>query len=256
MMPTPAQDLALATDLVRTAGDLARSMRDRGLAVREKTSRSDVVTAADEAAELLVSTRLRTTHPEDGIVGEEGAQQPSASGRTWVIDPVDGTYNFASGLAHWCCALALRDDEGTALGAVYQPQSGELWAVARGEGTTLDGEPLPPLVDAPLAQVCAATYLHPTWFAREGVREAWQRAATRAATMRMLGSGSVDLASVASGRLGVWFQHSCPEWDWLPGQALVEGAGGATRVVAAGGVDWFVAGLPTAVDEVCALLVG
>lgn len=254
--PTVEQDLALAADLVRTAGDMALSMRDRGLSVRQKTSRSDVVTAADESAELLVSTRLRGTRPDDGIVGEEGAQQVSRSGRTWVVDPVDGTYNFASGLGHWCSALALRDDEGTVLGAVYQPQTGELWVGGRSLPTTLGGEPLPPLEDAPLAELCAATYLHPTWFADDGVRGAWQRAASRAATIRMLGSGSVDLASVASGRIGVWFQHSCPEWDWLPGQALVEAAGGTTQVVPAGGVDWFVAGRPTAVAEVAALLRG
>src|SRR4051794_13285084 len=94
-----------------------------GLTTEHKTSISDVVSAADHAAEELVVARLRAERPDDGIVGEEGTSD-AGRGRTWYVDPVDGTYNFLSGLSIWCAAIALDET----LGAVYHPAAGELWA--------------------------------------------------------------------------------------------------------------------------------
>jgi myo-inositol-1(or 4)-monophosphatase len=251
-----ADDAALAASLVRDAGTLARRMRDDGLEQVRKTSVSDIVTAADHAAEELVVRRLREARPEDGIVGEEGTEHPSSSGRTWVIDPVDGTYNFFHGVPWWCSALALTDGDDVRLGAVFGPQDGSLWLGGPSLPTTRDGVPVEPLADPPLGTVSAATYLHPTRLADPGIAGAWARAASLPATVRMLGSASMDLSAVADGRLGVWFQHGVAAWDWLPGCALVLGAGGAATQVDAGGVTWSVAGTPSAVRETVAALVG
>ena len=258
------EDFALAESLVREAGALALAMRAEGLTGKQKTSVSDVVTAADQAAEKLVLETLRRLRPEDGILGEEGASHEGTSGRTWVIDPVDGTYNFLSGSTYWCSALALRANEATAaeeeppvlLGAVYQPQEDRLWLGGPGRNATLNGEPLAPIADADLDRLSAGTYLHPTWLRREDVAGPWTRAAAGTATLRMLGSGSCDLGSVASGRLGAWFQHSCPEWDWLPGKAIVEAAGGTTAVLEVHGFRWHIAGPAAAVREIQRLLAG
>ena len=96
-------DFALAAATVREAGLLAATMRRAGVATETKTSVSDVVTAADRAAEALIVDRLRAARPGDGLVGEEGTDEPAGqSGRTWFIDPVDGTYNFTRGLPMWC----------------------------------------------------------------------------------------------------------------------------------------------------------
>src|SRR5699024_12077401 len=89
---------------------------EQGISTEQKTSVSDVVTEADRAAEKFVAGVLEAIRAEDGIVGEEGAQRKSQSGRTWVIDPVDGTYNFTNGSDYWCSALALSDASGTVLG--------------------------------------------------------------------------------------------------------------------------------------------
>ncbi|MER1996119.1 MAG: inositol monophosphatase family protein [Arthrobacter sp.] len=258
-------DFALAGSLVREAGTLALAMRTEGLTGKQKTSVSDVVTAADHAAEKLVLETLRRLRPEDGIVGEEGASHEGTSGRTWVIDPVDGTYNFVSGSTYWCSALALRAAEPAAgaeeephvlLGAVYQPQENRLWLGGPGRNSTLNGEPLRPLEDADLDRLSAGTYLHPTWLRRDDVAGPWTSAAAGAATLRMLGSGSCDLGSVAAGRLGAWFQHSCPEWDWLPGKAIVEAAGGTTAVLEVNGFRWHIAGPASAVREIQHRLAG
>jgi myo-inositol-1(or 4)-monophosphatase len=244
-------DLELATELVRAAGDLAARMLREGLTVQQKTSISDVVSAADHAAEDLVVSRLRAERPDDGIVGEEGTSD-AGSGRTWYVDPVDGTYNFLSNLPTWCAAIAL--DE--LLGAVYQPAADELWAGGPDHPTTCNGRPLEPVRDRALAEVSLVTYLHPTTLSDDAVREPLLRVMQGAATVRMLGSGSVELAAVAAGRLGASVQVNSLPWDWLPGAALVRGAGGAAEVVEVDDRLWHVAGPRQAVDEIIALLGG
>ncbi|MBN9619336.1 MAG: inositol monophosphatase [Actinobacteria bacterium] len=241
-------DLALAAALVRDAGDLAARMLGEGLSVERKTSVSDVVSAADRAAEELVVGRLRAERPDDGIVGEEGAS--IAGARTWYVDPVDGTYNFLSGLPIWCAGVAL----GETLGAVYQPAAGELWCGGPEHPTTRNEVPLAPLADRPLAEVSVVTYLHPTTLPDASLREPLLRVMQGAATVRMLGSGLVELAAVAAGRVGVSVQADSLPWDWLPGAALVRGVGGSAEVVEAEGHRWHVAGNRQAAAEAVALL--
>ncbi|MBD8869786.1 inositol monophosphatase family protein [Nocardioides donggukensis] len=248
-------DADLAAGVVREAGELALAMRAEGLEAEQKTSVSDLVTAADRAAEALVVERLRAARPHDAIVGEEGAAHSGTSGRTWVIDPVDGTYNFVAGMSWWCCAIALTGPDDVLLGAVHHPAERTTYVGGPGLPTTRDGRPVPRLEDRSLATSSAATYLHPP-FHGTVVGDAWRRAASGAATLRMLGSGSLDATAVAQGRFGVLFQHTVPDHDRLPGAGLIRGAGGTTRQVTAGGVVWSVAGAPTAVAEVCAALTG
>jgi len=252
-------DEHLAQALVYNAGRLAWRLREQGLPTEQKTSVSDVVTVADRAAEDFISGALAQLRPEDGILGEEGAERASASGRHWVVDPVDGTYNFTSGSDYWCSALALvegdpSDPDRLILGAVHRPAMGYTWFGGPGIPTTRDGEGVAKLEEKPAATVSLATYLHPTSMAEPLRRRVWVQAATEFATLRMFGAGSVDLASVADGSVGVWIQHSVADWDWLPGRALVEGAGGVGVKVEAGGVTWCVAGNRLAVDEACAAL--
>jgi fructose-1,6-bisphosphatase/inositol monophosphatase family enzyme len=245
-------DLALAAALVRDAGQLAARMLRDGLRTEHKTSVSDVVSAADHAAEELIAARLRAERPDDGVVGEEGTSVTGA--RTWYVDPVDGTYNFLSGLPEWCSALALADADGPVLGAVYQPTMDELWLGGRDLPTAVNDEPLRPLVDKPLAQVSIASYLHPTTLPDDSVRVPLLRAMRGAATVRMLGSGSIELAAVAGGRLGAWIQIGSLPWDWLPGAALVRAAGGAAEVVEAHGHQWHIAGSHQVVAELTGLV--
>ncbi|WP_285250536.1 inositol monophosphatase family protein [Pseudarthrobacter sp. fls2-241-R2A-168] len=254
-------DYELAAALVREAGQLALLMRMAGLQSEQKTSVSDVVTAADHAAEAYVLGQLRRCRPEDGILGEEGASVQGTSGRTWVIDPVDGTYNFLHGSTYWCSAIALKDSSDVMLGAIFQPEEDKLWLGGKAHPATLNGEPLTVFRQdrgarnsTSVAKLGAATYIHPSWLMDPLCAMPWHAAATSAAALRMLGSGSCDLGRVADGQLGCWFQHSCPEWDWLPGKAIVRAAGGAVDTVHVNGLEWFMAGGTTAVRELRAAL--
>ncbi|AKK02580.1 inositol monophosphatase family protein [Corynebacterium epidermidicanis] len=255
---TEDSDEHLAQALVFNAGRLAWRMRETGVTTEQKTSISDVVTEADRAAENFVGTVLAQLRPEDGVLGEEGASREAKSGKTWVIDPVDGTYNFTAGSDYWCSALALvTGDPGNPdelhFGAVHRPAMGYTWFGGPKIPTTRDGKAVAPLADKSPADISLGTYLHPTYFRQDEVRTAWQTVAQEFASLRMLGAGSVDLGGVADGSLGAWLQHSVAAWDWLPGRALVEGAGGTTATFEAGGVTWRLAGNAQSVSEIRAL---
>lgn len=247
--PSPRpEDVELAVRLVREAGSLAQRMRGEGLEAERKTSVSDVVTAADHAAERLVADTLAQERPEDGLLGEEGAGRAGTTGRRWIVDPVDGTYNFVAGLDWWCSAVALTDGDDLVLGAIHHPATGQTFVGGPGLPTAVDGRPVGRLADRRLAASCLTTYLHPPAYSGPA-GAAFDRMVGGAATLRMLGSASMDATAVAQGRFHVRCQHSMPPWDDLPGAALVLGAGGAVRRVAAGGVAWSAAGAPSAVAE-------
>ena len=248
-----AADAALAAELVQEAASLAARIRADGLDVERKTSGSDIVTQADTAAETYIVERLTSERPDDAILGEEGASRPGTSGRRWVIDPVDGTYNFSRGSDWWCSAVALSDEDDVLLGAVHHAPSGRSWVGGPDLPSTCDGVPLAPLPDTTPEARCATTYLHPPFYDGE-VGEAFVRALGRVGTLRMLGSGTMDCMAIAGGQWDVLFQHSVTDWDRLPGAAIVRGAGGGSVVVPAGGVDWTITGAPGAVADVRAAL--
>src|SRR4030095_16727316 len=132
-------DLSLAAELVREAGTLASEVQGNGLGTRYKTSSSDVVSAADHAAEERITRRLAENRPDDGLVGEEGARK-GRNGRAWDNDSGDGKYKFLSGIPYWCSAVGLVDADGPLLGAVYYPAVDQLWLGGREFPTTLNGE--------------------------------------------------------------------------------------------------------------------
>lgn len=270
-------DAALAASLVTQATALAQHMRADGLVGRQKTSIADVVTAADTAAEAAVLAALTALRPDDGILGEEGAARPSTSGRRWVIDPVDGTYNFLSGIDYWCSALALvteptettepTDATGPTgptdpadvgvgggellLGAVQRRSSGELWIGGKGGPTRRNGIEVR-VADRPLEQLTLASYVRlPPADDRVGP---WLAMLAGVAAMRVMGSGSVDLAMVADGRLGAYAAPNVADWDWFPGAALVTAAGGVATVVPHRGLNWHLAGGPAAVQRLTELV--
>lgn len=249
-------DGELAALAVTEAGRVARYLRESGLEVEQKTSVSDVVTEADRAAEHSITSLLRRHRAGDGILGEEGSLVEAQNERRWAVDPVDGTYNFVSGSDYWCSAVALSGPDEYLLGAIHRPATGETWVGGSEIAARRGATPLRPLEPGDLADGCLATYLHPPFLSEPDLAEPFRRVSQGAATMRMLGSGSLDLAAVAEGKYSVWCQHSCPEWDWLPGKALVESAGGRTSVVEVAGYDWFVAGRPRAVEQAVELLAG
>lgn len=219
-------DLALAERLVRTASRIA--LDSRGGAVERKGLATDVVTEADRRAEAALVELLAAERPGDGVVGEEGAAV-AGDGRRWLLDPVDGTLNFSVGIPVWCAAVALLDGNGALVSAVHDTVHDELFSAARGRGAHRNGEALRVAAAPALAEATVATFVD----ARrrdDRVREATNALTRSVGAMRAAGSGTLELAWVAAGRLHAWTQPDTEPWDWHPGALLVAEAGGVARV--------------------------
>src|SRR3954471_21619240 len=227
------EDVALAEEAVRAAAGAAAAER-AAEEVAYKASAADPVVSADRAAERAIVALLRSRRPDDGVLGEEGADV-SSGGRRWVIDGLDGTANFVLGLPHWCSAVALEDTDGPAAAAVYDPLRDELFSAGRGLGCALNGAELriaPP--GASLEHAAIATFFPRHIYDRAGVAQGLGRAARACASLRIMGSGGIELGWVAAGRLDGWMQPQPQPWDWLPG-ALAVGGGGGGRPRGGGG---------------------
>lgn len=250
-------DEELADTLERSAATLAEEIRSHGdLDISAKSSPGDLVTHADRAAEAQMQGQVRDARPMDAIVGEEGAaaEGRGSANRTWYLDPVDGTTNFAHGLPAWCSAAALVVDDVAVVGAVCIPERDELWVGGARSETRCNGVPVPAVAAVGLSAGLLATYIHPSTLTDPALREPFLRLCTAAASVRVSGSGSCDLAAVAAGRIALWVQPDCHPWDWFPGAALVAGAGGTVRIVDVDGHRWHLAGSSDAVDDAVAVL--
>lgn len=186
----------------------------------------DVVTAADLASEQFIIDWLRRNFPDDGIIGEEGSQTISRSGRRWAVDPLDGTLNYSRGLPIWCVSISCFEADEPILGVVYDPLREEVFSAARGLGAWLNGEPISP---RPTANVADA-YVHVTVdFKDAGVQiglEDMLAVAPRVLRTRNLGSAALSLAYVACGRLDAVLHRFAYVWDYGAGACLVREAGG------------------------------
>ena len=130
-----------------------RDRRRQGVEVEQtKSSPTDIVTAVDRAAEELIHARLVAARPDDGFLGEEGAARESASGVTWVVDPIDGTVNFLYGLPQYAISIAATVDGETVAGVVLNVVSGECFTATRGGGAWCDGERLAVRAHAPVSE--------------------------------------------------------------------------------------------------------
>jgi len=227
--------------IAREAGAL---LVDRGTrapsGVSSKTTRTDLVSDADRAADALVVERIRSVYPDDAIVSEEGGRVEGGSGRTWYVDPLDGTINYLYGIPHWSVSIACADADGALAGAVYDPLRDELFSAGRGAGATLGSRRLAvtAVTDTGLALVATGF----SYDARERAAQAAvvARVAASVRDIRRAGSAALDLAWVAAGRLDAYFEVSRSPWDSAAGELLVREAGGDvtwtehTEIVASG----------------------
>src|SRR3954471_138168 len=228
-----ADDLALAEEAVRAAAGAASAERGAG-EVAYKASPGDPVVSAARAAERAIVGLLRSRRPDDGLLGEEGADVPGPPG-AWGLDGLAGTANFVLGMPHWCSAVALEDGDGPAVAAIYDPLRDELFSAARGAGTRRNGAELRiARSDRSLDTAVVATFFRRDIYERSGVPQGLDRAARACASLRLMGSGGIELGWVAAGRVDGWMQPQPQPWDWLPG-ALAVGGGGGGRPRGGGG---------------------
>jgi myo-inositol-1(or 4)-monophosphatase len=248
-------DLELAERAARAAGEVLLSYYGRapeGLA--SKTSATDPVSDADREAERVIRELLEAERRDDGLVGEEGSRSSGDSGRRWVVDPLDGTVNFLYGLRAWGVSVALEDEEGLAVGVVFNPVSRECFAAERGKGATLNGQPIHVTGCRSLDRAMVAT-----GFSYESERRAEQaeilvRLLPRIRDLRRAGAAALDLAYVAAGRADSFYERGLKRWDEAAGLLLVHEAGGVTADLAGEPHGVVAAATPELLEELLPLL--
>ncbi|MDE3174539.1 MAG: inositol monophosphatase [Pseudomonadota bacterium] len=219
--------LHAAAAIAREAGEIAqRRFADRASFTVGLKGPQDFLTEVDGEVERFVATRLHALFPGDGFIGEEGEGRQARDGApTWVVDPIDGTANFARGIPHFCVSIALTLEGHSEAGVIFDPVKDELFAAGRGGGAFLNGAP----IKVSTTPDMRAAAIEVGWNMRSGP-ETFLGITTRvvgqgAAVMRC-GSGALALAYVAAGRTDAFIEHHINAWDCLAGNALVTEAGG------------------------------
>lgn len=218
------REAAFAADVLAEAAEVGlRWFRAHDLDVRTKADDTPV-TAADLEVESLVRRRLAEAFPDDRILGEEEGGSHEPGGRVWILDPIDGTYNFARGIPIWATLLALHVDGEGVVGAVGAPALGETYAARRSGGATLNGEPIHV---GEVAEVAAAHLLHtdlgpllgsPAW-------SGWLGALGEARRTRAYGDFWGHLL-VARGSAEAMVEPELNVWDYAALRVVIEEAGG------------------------------
>ena len=220
--------LATAVEAALEAGRIQRRYFRNQPAIRKK-GRIDLVTAADEEVERMFRALIAARFPDHAVVGEEtpGATQPTGFTHRWIIDPVDGTTNFAHGLALFSVSIALEIDGIVMVGVVYDPIADELFTAERGQGARLNGNRLavsgaPTLEDALLV----TGFPYSIRDERRRQVDVFATFLEQAQAVRRLGSAALDLCYVAAARFDGYWEERLFAWDVAAGSLIVEEAGG------------------------------
>ena len=228
----------VAVDAARAAGQLLRRELPRTRQVSFKGSPTDLLTEMDARAEQLVVEALLAAFPDDGILGEEGSARPGRSGRRWIIDPLDGTTNYAHGVPMFCVGIGLEDRGRIVLGVVYEPSRDELYVGERGAGAWLNDARLSvSTTDALGASLLATGFPYSIRVSTETNLPEYSAFAVRARGVRRFGSALLDLAYVAAGRFDGFWELRLSPWDVAAAGILVEEAGGHLTDLTGGPLD-------------------
>jgi myo-inositol-1(or 4)-monophosphatase len=219
---------ALAERLARAAGALQRERYETDFRVDTKSAAIDLVTEVDHACEALIVETLRRERPRDAVLGEEGGSRgPDGAEWRWVIDPLDGTMNYAHGYPRFCVSIGVQRAGAAEVGVVYDPLLDELFAAVRGAGATLNGRPLRVSDETDLSRALLATgFAYDVHRSEDDNVANFARFVKLARGLRRDGSAALDLCYVAAGRLDGYWELKLHPWDVAAGALILREAGG------------------------------
>jgi myo-inositol-1(or 4)-monophosphatase len=256
---------SLERELLSVAGEAARAAAaelmsrfgQRQAEIHSKSSPTDLVSAADVAAEAEIRKVLATRRPDDAILGEEGGATGDGDLR-WVIDPLDGTTNFLFGFPQFAVSVACEDMAGGLVGVVLDPVRGECFSATRSSAPTLDGVEIACSQRPDLATALVATGF--SYAAEERARQAevLRRVLPRVRDVRRAGAAALDLVWAACGRVDAFYERGVKPWDIAAGSVIAERAGMTVRPLTARRLEptGIVAAPPALADELLALVLG
>lgn len=217
--------LEVSVDAAQRAGQIIKERFLTDKEVRFK-GRADIVTDVDLAAERVILDLVQAEFPQFSILSEESSPIETGSPYTWVVDPIDGTRNFAEGVPHFCVVVALAKGSDVVMGVTYDPIKEELFTAQEGQGAQLNGSAISVSQRGEIPQCVLGFdlgyYDDKAATALDMIRSLWPGFQT----MRLLGSSALGMAYAAAGRLDLYFHHSLSPWDSASGLLLAREAGG------------------------------
>jgi myo-inositol-1(or 4)-monophosphatase len=228
----------LAIELARAAGELLRGELLGPRRIAYKGSPTNLVTEMDARVETLVVEHLLTAFPDDAILAEERGARAGRSGRRWIVDPLDGTTNYAHGLPLYAVSIALEVAGRVRLGVVYDPSQRELFVAERGAGAVCNDAPLAVSSTAALdASLLATGFPYDIRVNADNNLREYAAFATRSRGVRRLGSAVLYLAWLAAGRFDGYWELRLGPWDVAAAGLMVEEAGGRVTALDGGPLD-------------------
>jgi myo-inositol-1(or 4)-monophosphatase len=195
--------------------------------ISSKSNVNDLVTQADKESEEAIFEVIRESYPDHYILSEEAGELKMDSNIKWIIDPIDGTVNFANGIPICCVSIAVEQDGKMILGAVYNPFMNEFFFAEKGFGATLNDQKIKVSDKDDLGRACLVTGFPYSYLDRpNGPVQVFERLIRQNIPLRRLGSAAIDLCWVAAGRFDGFYEHNLKAWDSAAGFLMVEEAGG------------------------------
>lgn len=200
---------------------------NRDFKITNKEGINNPVTEADHASERAILAVIKAAFPDHHILSEEVGAINRDSDYKWIIDPIDGTINFAHGIPLNCVSIAIEYKGEIIMGAVYNPHMNEFYFAEKGKGATLNDQPIHVSAETQTLHACLVTGFPYTYINMpNGPLEIFERLIRKGVPVRRLGSAAIDLCWVAAGRFDGFYEHKLEAWDSAAGYLIVEEAGG------------------------------
>lgn len=212
---------------VQAGGHVLKSYFQGEFKISSKSSINDLVTEADLASEKAIIEIIKAAFPGHFILSEEAGEIRMDSEYKWLIDPIDGTVNFANGIPLCCVSIGVEKEGKMLMGAVYNPVLNEFFFAEKGSGSTLNDKKIAVSAKTSVSNSCLVTGFPYSYLdAPDGPLVVFERLIRKGIPVRRLGSAAIDLCWVASGRFDGFYEHNLQAWDSAAGSLIVEEAGG------------------------------
>jgi myo-inositol-1(or 4)-monophosphatase len=221
--------LALAVEIAAEAATVvAKYAAERTFLVETKSTPTDLVTEADRETEALIVRKILGARPNDGLLGEEGANRASSSGVRWVIDPIDGTTNFVYGIPAYSISIGVERDGQMIAGVVHDVALRQAYTASLGAGAHMNGHPIRVSGKTELSTALMGIGFAYDPLRRDAQAHFYDRVMFDIRDVRRMGSAALDLCRVACGQLDGYFEFQLNPWDIAAGGIVVREAGGVT----------------------------
>ncbi|MBA3829593.1 MAG: inositol monophosphatase [Taibaiella sp.] len=214
-------------EATKEAGKIIHTYFEGNFTIDSKEGINNLVTEADKLSENAIIAVIRKYYPGHSIISEEIGELIKDSPYQWIIDPIDGTVNFAHSIPICCVSIALKHNDDLIVGAVYNPMMNELFFAEKGKGATLNGMPISVSKKTDFKKACLVTGFPYKWpDSTEHPIRVFERFVMEGLPVRRLGSAALDLCWVACGRFDGFWEYNLSSWDIAAGYLIVEEAGG------------------------------